>query len=214
MDVSVRLSGLTRSGGHCRHIHSVAYNPAENAFYACAGDRQGPEGHKCHWLRATPDARNDQGTWKAVVSDASNSRYKSGGIHFVDGRLFRVADANGPKPHDRGIFRCEPDDLANPEAHTLLFNPQYESANRIIQDGVILSSLYAPASPYATGFVISPDMGRTWAQYDLREFGRRSPLRFSKQNYHGYVSLEHEGREDARTAIPKSLALLRKAFSV
>ena len=33
-----------------------------------------------------------------------------------------------------------------------------------------------------------------------------------KHNYHGYISLEFEGRESHKTAIPKSLALLRKAF--
>jgi L-ribulose-5-phosphate 3-epimerase len=31
-------------------------------------------------------------------------------------------------------------------------------------------------------------------------------------NYRGYVSLEMEGKEDAKTAVPKSLATLRKAF--
>ena len=34
-----------------------------------------------------------------------------------------------------------------------------------------------------------------------------------RHNYRGYVSLELEGKEDFRTAIPKSLALLREAFS-
>ena len=34
-----------------------------------------------------------------------------------------------------------------------------------------------------------------------------------KHNYPGYVSLEFEGKEDWRTAIPKSLARLRSAFS-
>jgi len=34
-----------------------------------------------------------------------------------------------------------------------------------------------------------------------------------KHNYRGYVSLEFEGNEDWRTAIPKGLALLRKAFA-
>ena len=33
-----------------------------------------------------------------------------------------------------------------------------------------------------------------------------------KNNYRGYVSLEFEGNEDWKTAIPKSLAVLRKAF--
>ena len=31
-------------------------------------------------------------------------------------------------------------------------------------------------------------------------------------NYRGYVSLEFEGKEDPRTAVPKSLKLLREAF--
>ena len=34
-----------------------------------------------------------------------------------------------------------------------------------------------------------------------------------KHDFRGYVSLEFEGNEDYKTAIPKSLALLRKAFS-
>jgi sugar phosphate isomerase/epimerase len=33
-----------------------------------------------------------------------------------------------------------------------------------------------------------------------------------RQHYRGYISLEFEGREDYRTAIPKSLALLKGAF--
>ena len=34
-----------------------------------------------------------------------------------------------------------------------------------------------------------------------------------KHNYQGYVTLEFEGREDYRTAIPKSLAMLKKSFA-
>ena len=34
-----------------------------------------------------------------------------------------------------------------------------------------------------------------------------------RHNYHGYISLEFEGKEDWRTAIPKSLATLRSAFA-
>jgi len=34
-----------------------------------------------------------------------------------------------------------------------------------------------------------------------------------KHNYRGYISLEFEGLEDPRTAVPKSLGMLRKAFS-
>ena len=173
-----------------RHVHCVAYNPVEDAFYACTGDRDRDGKQECHWLRGTYDADNDKWRWTVLVSDVSNSRYKSGGINFVDGRLYWVADANGPEPHDRGIFRCDPADITRPEAHTMLFNPQYEAANMIIQDGVILSSHYAPASPYATGFIISLDMGRTWAQYDLKEYGRRSPVRFHKKNSDGWFRVD------------------------
>jgi hypothetical protein len=174
----------------CRHIHCVAYNPVENAFYACTGDRDIEDKHECHWLKGTYDADKDKWHWTVLVSDSSNSRYKSGGINFVDDKLYWIADANGPKPHDRGIFRCDPADIARPEAHSMLFNPLYESANMIIQDGAILASHYAPASPYATGFIVSMDMGRTWAQYDLKEFGRRSPVRFNRKNSNGWFRID------------------------
>ncbi len=174
----------------CRHMHCVAYNPVENAFYACTGDRETPEGHECHWLRGTYDVDKDKWQWKVIVSAPSNSRYKCGGINFVDGKCYWVADANGPKPHDRGLFRCDPADIANPEKHTMLFNPEYESANMVIQDGVVLSSHYAPASPYHTGFIVSLDMGKTWAQYDLKELGKRSPLRFNMKNSDGWFRVD------------------------
>ena len=174
----------------CRHVHSVAYNPTENAFYACTGDHDKAEGHECHWLKGTYDAKKDEWRWTVLVSDAPNSRYKSGGINFVDGKLYWIADANGPKPYDRGIFRCDPADIANPKAHTMLFNPQVESANMIIQDGVILASHCAPASPLATGIIVSLDLGQTWAQYDLEEFGRRSPVRFHKKNRDGWFRVD------------------------
>ncbi|WP_145171895.1 sialidase family protein [Rubripirellula lacrimiformis] len=182
----------------CRHIHCVAYNPAENAFYACTGDHDrtdsdGNNRQECHWLRGTFDAQNDLWDWKVLVSVNSNSRFKSGGINFVDGQLYWAADANGTNgtmPHDRGIFRCDPADLTDPTKHEQLFNPQYESANMIIEDGVILSAHYAPASPYATGIIFSPDMGKTWAQYDLDEFGQRSGIRFHQKNSDGWFRVD------------------------
>jgi hypothetical protein len=174
----------------CRHIHTVAYNPAENAFYACTGDGNRPEGKECHWLRGTYDAANDKWQWKVIVTASLNTRYKSGGITFVDGLCYWISDANGPKPYDRGIFRCHPADIPTPEKHTLLFNPGVESGNMIIQDGVILASHCAPASPMATGIIVSLDLGKTWAQYDLKEFGRRSPTRFHEKNSEGWFRLD------------------------
>jgi len=194
----------------CRHIHCVAYNPNENAFYACTGDHDKPQGHECHWLRGTYDATKDTWQWTVLVSDAPNSRYKSGGINFVDGKLYWIADANGPKPHDRGIFRCDPADIAHPEKHTLLFNPQVESANMIIQDGAILASHCAPASPMATGIIVSLDLGKSWAQYDLKEFGRRSPCRFHRKNGEGWFRMDLRSGWIARAEVlfikPKNAA--------
>lgn len=54
--------------------------------------------------------------------------------------------------------------------------------------------------------------GGTW--YTLKLDYQRIAEILRQHNYRGYVSLEYEGREDARTAIPKSLAILRKAFAV
>ena len=53
--------------------------------------------------------------------------------------------------------------------------------------------------------------GGLWYRLDL-DYPRIARI-MRKHNFRGYVSLEFEGNEDYRTAIPKSLALLRKAFS-
>jgi hypothetical protein len=174
----------------CRHVHTVAYNPAEDAFYTCTGDHDQPEGYECHWLRGTYDAAADRWDWRLLVSDRMNSRYKAGGISFVDGQLYWISDANVREPFDRGIFRCAPADLTRPETHTLLFNPGVESGNMIIQDNVILASHCAPASPMNTGFIVSLDGGRTWAQHDLKELGKRSPCRFHARNGEGWFRVD------------------------
>ncbi len=174
----------------CRHVHCVAYNPVEDAFYACTGDGDRPEGFECHWLRGTYDAGKDAWDWKVILSDHLNSRYKCGGITFVDGKVYWISDSNGPEPYDRGVFCCDPADITHPEKHERLFNPGVESGVMIIQDGVILASHCAPASPMATGFIVSTDMGKTWAQYDLKEFGPRSPCRFDRMNSEGWFRVD------------------------
>jgi hypothetical protein len=191
------LLGNPKNEVLCRHVHAVAYNPAENAFYACTGDLDRGVGHECHWLHGTYDAKGDAWRWKVLVSTNSNSRYKSGGITFVDGQLYWISDANGERNdaygalgYDRGIFRCAPADLTDPAKHTLLFNPEVESGAMIIQDGVIMASHCAPASPLATGFIVSTDLGKTWAQYDLKECGRRSPVRFHEKNGEGWLRVD------------------------
>jgi sugar phosphate isomerase/epimerase len=52
--------------------------------------------------------------------------------------------------------------------------------------------------------------GGLWYSLDV-DYGRIAEM-LRKHHFHGYVSLEFEGNEDWRTAIPKSLALLRGAL--
>ena len=128
----------------------------------------------------------------AVSADA-NSRFKSGGINFVDGQLYWVADANGPKnpdeAYDRGVFRCDPADLADKTKHTRIFDAKYELATMTIDDGVIVVPEYGNANPCDTGFIYSPDLGKTWAQYDLKQFGDRSGVRVNPRNSDGWFRL-------------------------
>jgi sugar phosphate isomerase/epimerase len=53
--------------------------------------------------------------------------------------------------------------------------------------------------------------GGVWYTLDL-DYDRIAGI-LRKHGYRGYVSLEFEGREDPKTAVPKSLALLRQAFA-
>ncbi len=53
--------------------------------------------------------------------------------------------------------------------------------------------------------------GGTWYTLDL-DYPRIADI-MRRHNYAGYVSLEFEGKESEQTAIPKSLELLRNAFS-
>ncbi len=53
--------------------------------------------------------------------------------------------------------------------------------------------------------------GGVWYTLDL-DYDRIAKV-FRDAGFRGYVSLEFEGKEDGQTAIPKSLAMLRKAFS-
>ena len=52
--------------------------------------------------------------------------------------------------------------------------------------------------------------GGKWYTLDL-DYARIANI-MKKADYHGWISLEMEGREDPKTAVPKSLELLRRAF--
>jgi len=185
-----KVLGSPKNAIICRHVHSVSYNPAEDAFYACTGDGDRPEGRECHWLRGKYYSADDQWSWEVIITDSLNSRYKAGGLNFVDGQVYWISDANGPEPHDRGIFRCSPEHISDPKRHTLLFNPKYETTRMTIDDGVILAALPAVASPFSLGIVFSPDLGKTWFQYDIKEFGPFYPSRIGKKNAEGWFRLD------------------------
>lgn len=53
--------------------------------------------------------------------------------------------------------------------------------------------------------------GGTWYTLEL-DYDKIAKI-MRDANYNGYVSLEFEGKEDPLTAVPKSLAMLRKAFA-
>ena len=53
--------------------------------------------------------------------------------------------------------------------------------------------------------------GGVWYSVDL-DYPRIARI-LRNVKYRGWISLEYEGREAGKTAIPKSLALLRKSFT-
>jgi sugar phosphate isomerase/epimerase len=53
--------------------------------------------------------------------------------------------------------------------------------------------------------------GGEWYTLDL-DYPRIAEI-LNKVNYKGYISLEFEGKEDAMIGVPKSIKLLKKAFS-
>lgn len=69
-------------------------------------------------------------------------------------------------------------------------------------DAIAPKAAYVHAKTYFGGGI--------WYTLDL-DYGRIAGI-LRKHNYRGYVSLEFEGKEDWRTAIPKSLAVLRGAM--
>ena len=98
----------------CRHVHSVAYNPAEDAFYACTGDHDRSEGLECHWLRGTYDAAKDRWQWKVVVSGRMNSSESTrfGSPFFCGTDTGTISTVKRPAARARAAFCC--DCTANP----------------------------------------------------------------------------------------------------
>lgn len=194
-DTEVPLLGDPDNPVVCRHIHSVTYNPAEDAFYACSGDIDRDNGHgkECHWLRGLYDHDKDSWQWKVIVSADANSRFKSGGMNFVDGQIYWTADANGPKTlretYDRGIFRSAPEDIPDKDKHTVIYPNPWEVAVMTIEAPHIVIPEYGNANPCDCGILYSPDLGKTWGQYDLKQFGDRSGVRVNPMNTDGWFRM-------------------------
>ncbi len=85
-----------------------------------------------------------------------------------------------------------------------------------LDTGNFLENMYAQMETLAPRAVLVQAKtyfgGGEWYSLDIDYVHVAELLR--KHNYRGYISLEMEGRESPETAIPKSLDLLRKAFSV
>ena len=187
------LLGDPKNPLFARHVHNVTYHAAENAFYACTGDIDRGDGKEVHWIRGTYDAKADAWDWKHLISVDSNSRFKAGGMNFIDGKMYWIADANGPalaNRYDRGIFTCDPKDFTDTTKHTMLFNPMFEAANMLYQDGTFIATHCAPASTYKNGIIWSSDKGKTWTQYDLKEPGPRSGVRINRKNSDGWFRMD------------------------
>ena len=71
-----------------------------------------------------------------------------------------------------------------------MFGAEFEVATMIVEAGVILAGYSDLSSTYATGIAISLDFGKSWAQYDLNEFGTRSPYRFHSKNSDGWFRVD------------------------
>lgn len=86
--------------------------------------------------------------------------------------------------------------------------------------GLLLDTGNFLENPYSKLEMIAPQAvfvqaktyygGGEWYTLDL-DYNRIMSL-LNKVNYQGYLSLEYEGKEDAATAVPKSIAMLRKAM--
>ena len=60
----------------------------------------------------------------------------------------------------------------------------------IIEDGVIMASYISEESPFMLGIIFSPDLGKSWFEYDLKEYGPFSGIRIHKKNAEGWFRLD------------------------
>ena len=71
----------------------------------------------------------------------------------------------------------------------MIFPAKYEIAVMTIEDEHIVIPEYGNANPCDCGILYSPDLGKTWGQYDLKEFGDRSGVRVNHRNSEGWFRM-------------------------
>ena len=100
---SGKLLGDATSPLVARHIHGLAYNPVENAFYTCTDDINRGNGNECHWLRGTYDTKTDNWDWMVLVGEIivfrliltsrASKTASNGSVYFVT--LSRMTKVGG-----------------------------------------------------------------------------------------------------------------------
>ncbi len=178
----------------CRHIHSVVFNPASEHSMPAPGTSIADTAMNATGCAASMTRGPTNGTGRCwcpstrtrVTSPAASTSSMDSSTGLRTRTVPSCPTRNTTAAFSAAIRRISP----IPTKHTLLFDAEFEMANMIIEDGVILAGHCAPASTYATGIAISPDLGKTWAEYDLAEFGPRSPVRFHPKNSDGWFRVD------------------------
>src|SRR5262249_52633515 len=86
----------------------------------------------------------------------------------------------------------------------------YDRLERLAdQTALVQAKTYYGGRPWDTP---NPSPGGA-RRYALALDYRRIAAMLRRHNYRGYISLEFEGRDNPRTGVPRSLALLREAFA-
>jgi sugar phosphate isomerase/epimerase len=212
-------------------LHLCGFSTHQSFLYPDAARRQQDIDHTIHCIELAyqmgiPTMRVNTGTWN--TSGGFNNLMKNRGI---EPPIKGYTDEDGFKWVIDGLTKCLPAAekcgvllcLENhwglgrtPEGLLRIVNAINSPWLRILMDtGNFLEDPYDKLEQIAplTSFVQAKTYygGGLWYTLDL-DYDRIARL-LRKHKYPGYISLEFEGHEDPKTAVPKSLALLRKAFA-
>jgi hypothetical protein len=182
------LLGDATNDSICRHVHSIACDEENSTFYVTTGDFDRTSKYECHWLKGVYNLSEDSWVWSFVVSASNATRYKSGGMHFVDGYIYFVSDATDGGAPELGVFKCLPADITNTENHTRLY-----AASEVLTvmqiDGN--NMIAANAGTADNAVYVSSDLGSNWNKVTLSNIS--GGLRFSrihKPNSDGWFRMD------------------------